>query len=55
MSNRSLYFLGAGIGSTIGGFVSGLWGAGIFSGWGVLLSTIGGVLGIWAAYKLING
>ncbi len=54
MSNRSLYFLGAGIGGTAGGLLPGLWGASDFSGWGILLSTIGGLLGVWLAYKLSN-
>jgi hypothetical protein len=52
MSQRSLYFLGAGIGGTIGGLLPGLWGAGDLSLWSIILSTVGGLLGIWAAYKL---
>jgi hypothetical protein len=51
MSNRSLYFLGAGIGGTVGGFLPGLWGVSDFSGQGILLSTIGGLVGIWAAHR----
>jgi hypothetical protein len=54
MSNRSLYYLGAGVGGTIGGFLPGLWGASDFSGWGILLSTVGGLLGIWLAYKYVS-
>jgi hypothetical protein len=53
MSNRSLYFLGAAVGGTIGGFLPGLWHGSDFGGWAVLLSTIGGLLGIWAVYKFI--
>jgi len=53
MSNRSLYLLGAAIGGTLGGLLPGLWGASDFSGWGILLSTVGGLLGVWAAYKLV--
>ena len=51
MSPRVLYFIGATVGGTIGGFVPDLWGAGAFSEWGVLLSTIGGLAGLWIAYK----
>jgi hypothetical protein len=54
MSNRSLYFLGAAIGGTVGGFLPGLWGGSDFGGWSILLSTIGGLLGIWAMYKFIT-
>jgi hypothetical protein len=54
MSNRSLYFLGAGVGGTIGGFVPGLWHGSMFGGWAILLSTVGGLAGIWAMYKFIN-
>ncbi|HEY2004029.1 MAG TPA: hypothetical protein VGH44_02845 [Candidatus Saccharimonadia bacterium] len=55
MSNKSLYYLGGGIGATLGGLVPGLWHASDFSGWGILLSTIGGIVGIWGAYKLVHG
>lgn len=55
MSNKSLYYLAGGIGATVGGLLPGLWGASDFSGWGILLSTVGGVLGIWGAHKLVNG
>ncbi len=53
MSNRALYFLGATVGGTIGGLLPGLWGASDFSGWGILLSTIGGIAGIWAVYRFV--
>ena len=51
MSNRSLYILGATVGGIVGGFVPAIWGASDFSGWGILLSTIGGFFGLWVAYK----
>lgn len=54
MSNRSLYFLGAAIGGTIGGFIPALWGGSLFGGWAILLSTIGGLLGIYGAYRYIK-
>ena len=40
------------IGSTLGGLVPALWHAGLLSLWGIVLSTIGGVLGIWAGYRM---
>jgi hypothetical protein len=51
MSPKSLYLLGAIVGGTIGGFVPDLWHAGAFSGWGILCSTLGGLAGIWLAYR----
>jgi hypothetical protein len=52
VSKRNLYFLGAAVGSTAGGLAPGLWGASDFSGWAIFLSTVGGLFGIWVAYKL---
>ncbi len=40
------------IGSTIGGAIPELWGAGMFSYTSLLLSGIGGVLGLWVAVKM---
>ena len=51
MSKKMIWF-GMVVGSTLGGLVPMLWHAGMFSMWSILLSTIGGVVGIWAAYKI---
>lgn len=51
MSKKAVW-LGAGIGGVIGGYIPALWGAGMFSAWSVILSTVGGVAGIYAVYKL---
>ena len=48
---RMLIWIGLFAGSTAGGMVPKLWGASMFSGWGVLFSVIGGFAGIWAGYK----
>ena len=53
MSPKALYLIGATVGGTIGGFLPGLWGASDFSGWGIFLSTIGGLAGVWAVYRFI--
>jgi hypothetical protein len=45
-------WLGVLIGSTIGGFVPGLWGGDLISYSGVLLSGVGGLAGLWIAYKM---
>ena len=40
------------VGSTIGGFIPGLWGAGLFSYSSVLFSGLGALVGLWLGYKL---
>ena len=54
MNTRALYYLGAGLGGTLGSFVPLLWGASELSGWSILLSGVGGIAGLWAAYKLVH-
>ncbi len=39
-------------GSIAGGAIPGLWDAGLFSLWTALFSTVGGLFGIWAGYKI---
>jgi len=51
LSKKVIWF-GMCVGSTIGGCVPMLWHAGVFSLWSILLSTVGGIAGIWAAYRL---
>jgi hypothetical protein len=45
-------WIGVLIGSTIGGFIPDLWGAGLFSYSSVLLGGIGGFAGLWLGYKM---
>ncbi|HVQ44487.1 MAG TPA: hypothetical protein VMT30_05980 [Candidatus Saccharimonadia bacterium] len=54
MSNRSLYLLAATIGGTVGGLLPGLWGGSDFSLQAIILSTVGGLLGVWLAYKYLS-
>jgi predicted MFS family arabinose efflux permease len=49
---RGRIWLGILIGSSIGGLVPELWGAGLISYSGVLLSGVGALVGLWAGYKL---
>ena len=53
MSKKAVWF-GMVVGSTIGGFVPALWHAGMFSVSSVVLSTVGGIAGIWVAYRLTH-
>jgi hypothetical protein len=39
------------IGSLVGGYIPTLWGSGILSMSGILLSGIGGFVGIWVGYR----
>jgi uncharacterized membrane protein YeaQ/YmgE (transglycosylase-associated protein family) len=40
------------IGSLIGGCIPSIFGAGVFSMWGLLGSTVGAILGLWIAYRI---
>ncbi len=52
MSMKAFVWGGYAIGSTIGGFIPALWDTSLFSFWGLILSTVGGMIGIYAGYKL---
>ena len=52
MSMKSLMYMGAFVGSTIGGFVPSLLGVSWLSVWGLVASGVGGILGVWAGYKV---
>lgn len=54
MSRKSLLYLGATVGSTIGGFIPSLMGVDWLSAWGILGSGVGGILGVWGMYKLAD-
>lgn len=50
---KMLILLGATIGGIAGAYIPNLWGdADFFSGWSILFSTIGGIVGIWLGYLL---
>lgn len=51
MSPKLLVWLGVFIGSMVGGYIPTLWGADSFSLSTIIGSVIGGLIGIWAAYK----
>jgi uncharacterized membrane protein YeaQ/YmgE (transglycosylase-associated protein family) len=40
------------VGSTVGGFIPELWGAGLFSYSSVLFSCLGAFVGLWLCYKM---
>jgi hypothetical protein len=49
---KMFIWLGLFVGSTLGGLVPMLWGGDLLSVAGIVLSMIGGVVGIFAGYKL---
>jgi len=52
MSPKLLVWLGILLGSAVGGYVPSLWGAEVLSFSSILGSLIGGLIGIWVAYKV---
>jgi hypothetical protein len=52
VNSKSLIWIFLAIGSTIGGAIPILWGDSFFSIWSVILTAVGGILGIYIGYKL---
>ena len=52
MNSKRLIWIGAIVGSTVGGLLPSLWKASMLSMWGLVLSTVGGIVGIWVGWKL---
>ena len=48
---KARIWIGVFIGSTVGEFIPGLWGSDVFSYSSVLLSGVGGFIGMWIAYS----
>jgi hypothetical protein len=52
MSPKNLIWIGVLVGSTVGSLIPELWGAGMLSFSSIILSTLGGVAGIWIGFKI---
>ena len=52
MERKTLIWILAFIGTSVGSAIPSLWGDSMFSFTSVLLSTLGGALGIYAGFKL---
>ena len=51
--SKGLIYLGSGVGGTIGGYVGGLLDHGNYFGlWSIIISAVGGLAGIYVAYKI---
>lgn len=54
MSSKTVIYIGVTIGSIIGGYIPAIWGGSLFSVSSVVLSTVGGVIGLVVTYKLVH-
>ena len=52
MNPKTLIWIGVFVGSTVGGAIPMLWGSSTFSMSSIVLSTVGGIAGIWAGWKV---
>lgn len=49
---KGIIMLGLFVGSTVGSYLPVLWGGSLFSFTSILLGAVGGLVGIWGAWKL---
>jgi uncharacterized membrane protein YuzA (DUF378 family) len=47
-------YAGGSLGSIAGSLIPSLWGAGQLSMWSLLFFMIGGIVGVWTAYRLFS-
>jgi uncharacterized membrane protein YuzA (DUF378 family) len=52
MMSKGPTYMGGSVGSFGGSFIPSLWGAGQLSMWSILFFLIGGIMGVWLAYRL---
>ena len=52
MSRKTLIYIGMAVGGAVGGYMPMLWGDSAFSMASVLLTAVGGFLGIYLGFKL---
>jgi hypothetical protein len=54
MSSKTAILIGVTIGSTIGGYLPAVWGGSLFSFSSVILSAVGGTIGLIITYKMVT-
>lgn len=52
--DKRMIMLGMFLGSTVGGYIPVLFGASAFSFSSIIFGAIGGILGIWVSFKLLQ-
>jgi len=52
MDTKKLCYIGLFVGSSIGGYLPVVWGGEFISFAGIFCSFVGGLLGIWAGYRI---
>lgn len=55
MSRKALVLLGMTLGSFVGGYVPLIFGADLLSVSSIIGNAVGGLIGVWLAYKLTSG
>jgi hypothetical protein len=50
--NKQVIMIGMVIGSVLGGYLPALWGGSVFSVTSILCGGLGGIIGIWVAWKI---
>ncbi len=51
MRRTSLVWVGLAVGSAVGGYLPALWGGELLSFSSLILSGVGGIVGIWLGYR----
>ncbi|MFA7662825.1 MAG: hypothetical protein WCX88_02810 [Patescibacteria group bacterium] len=52
--DKKIIMLGLVVGSTVGGYLPAIFGASVFSLVSILCGALGGFLGIWMMFKILN-
>jgi hypothetical protein len=52
MDRKTTIWIGLFVGSMIGGYIPMLWGGSLFSFSSIFLTAVGGLVGIWAGFKI---
>ena len=58
MGSKFVIYLCLFVGATSGGYIPALWQDSFFSFWSIVLSAVGGMIGVWIGFKInqaING
>jgi len=51
---KKFIWIGFLFGSSIGGILPAMWGGDLLSVWGIVMSLVGGIAGIWAGYRVFQ-